>query len=115
MFMGKVIGTVWSTVKWPQLEGLKFLLVRPYHLDELAGRQGTKVCHDAVVAADILDAGIGEDVILAYGHSARMALEPWLEKGALPGRPVDAAVVAIVDKFHLDEAETRPDAARSKK
>jgi microcompartment protein CcmK/EutM len=114
MFMGKVIGTVWSTVKWPQLEGLKFLLVRPYHLEELQGAAPGKVCHDAVVAADILGAGIGEDVILAYGHSARMALEPWLEKGALPARPVDAAVVAIVDKFHLDEEDTRPEAARSK-
>ena len=35
MFVGKVVGNVWSTVKWPQLDGVKFLLVRPYHLDEL--------------------------------------------------------------------------------
>ena len=35
MFVGKVIGTVWSTVKWPQVSGLKLLLVRPYHLADL--------------------------------------------------------------------------------
>ena len=29
MFLGRVTGTVWSTVKWPQAKGLKLLLVRP--------------------------------------------------------------------------------------
>ena len=37
MFLGKVIGTVWSTVKWPEVEGLKLLLVRPYSLTDLGG------------------------------------------------------------------------------
>ncbi|MFC1852497.1 EutN/CcmL family microcompartment protein [candidate division CSSED10-310 bacterium] len=32
MFLGKVVGSVWSTKKQPQLSGLKFLLVVPIHL-----------------------------------------------------------------------------------
>jgi hypothetical protein len=35
MFVGKVVGTVWSTVKWPGMTGHKLLLVRPYHLADL--------------------------------------------------------------------------------
>ena len=35
MFLGRVAGTVWSTVKWPQAQGLKLLLVRPYRLGDL--------------------------------------------------------------------------------
>ena len=34
MFLGRVAGTVWSTVKWPQAVGIKLLLVRPYRLGD---------------------------------------------------------------------------------
>jgi ethanolamine utilization protein EutN len=106
MFMGRVVGTVWSTVKWEDLQGLKFLVVRPYHLAELAPDMVRKptpfTMYDGVVVADVLGAGVGEDVIVAYGHSARVAVEPELAKGALPSRPIDAAVVAIVDRYHVD-------------
>ena len=47
-------------------------------------------------AFQILGAGPGEDVIIAYGHAARVALEPALAAGEAPKTPVDAAVVAIV-------------------
>ena len=108
MFMGRVVGTVWSTVKWENLQGLKFLVVRPYHLadlvPELVKRPTPYTMYDGVVAADVLDAGVGEDVIVAYGHSARVAVEPDLPDGKLPGRPIDAAVVAIVDRFHVERA-----------
>ncbi len=33
MFLGKVVGTVWSTKKTPDLEGVRFLIVHPYDLD----------------------------------------------------------------------------------
>jgi microcompartment protein CcmK/EutM len=110
MFMGRVIGMVWSTVKWKGLDGLKFLIVRPYHYNDLL-----KDCefpedrpfslHDGVVAADILGAGPGEDVIVAYGHSARVGIEPEIGPDELPQRPIDAAVVAIIDRFHVAENE----------
>jgi len=102
MFMARVVGTVWSTVKWDDLEGLKLLLVRPYHLDELSGAPAPGELHDGVVAADILGAGVGEDVVVAYGHSARVGIEPHLPANTPPARPIDAAVVAIVDRFQVE-------------
>jgi len=102
MFMARVVGTVWSTVKWDDLEGLKLLLVRPYHLAELEGAAPPTGLHDGVVVADILGAGVGEDVVVAYGHSARVGIEPHLPEGTPPTRPIDAAVVAIVDRYQVE-------------
>jgi ethanolamine utilization protein EutN len=100
MFLGKVIGTVWSTVKSSQIQGLKLLLVRPYSLRDLGGEPAsgeTAPLHDAVVCADVLDAGVGDDVVIAYGHAARVAVSEALGEGEKPPYPIDAAVVLIVD------------------
>ena len=43
MFVGKVVGTVWSTVKWPGMSGHKLLLVRPYHLVDLLSHPAATV------------------------------------------------------------------------
>ncbi len=99
MFLAKVVGVVWSTVKWPELEGLKLLLVRPYSLGALAG-EGVPT-PDAVVVADIYDAGPGDDVVIAYGHAARVSVEPGLPEGTRPTTPIDAAVVAVVDRYEV--------------
>lgn len=118
MFMARVVGTVWSSVKWDGLKGLRMILVRPYHLDDLvrarglvadAGVEPTAV-NDGVVVADILGAGPGEDVVVAYGHAARVAIQPELAAGEAPKFPIDAAVVAIVDRFHTDGVEMTRDA-----
>lgn len=109
MFMARVVGTVWSSVKWEGLKGLRLLLVRPYHLDDLVRSCGAasddarppRGLHDGVVVADILGAGPGEDVVVAYGHAARVGVEPDLAEGEPPHFPVDAAVVAIVDRFQV--------------
>jgi microcompartment protein CcmK/EutM len=103
MFMARVVGQVWAAAKWPELEGLRFLLVRPYELGDL--RAGAVPSPDAaVVAADVLGAGPGEDVIVAYGHAARVGVEPDLAAGERPHRPIDAAVVAIVDRWDVEGA-----------
>ena len=111
MFLGRAVGTVWSTVKWPELGGLKLLLVQPYNLADLQARTAPGASgptHEAVVCADLLDAGVGDDVIIAYGHAARVAAwEATLGSGgakppAAPPIPIDAAVVAVVDRFHAD-------------
>ena len=47
MFLAKVVGTVWSTKKTPDLEGVRFLVVHPYDLD----KEPTK---NVVVVADRL-------------------------------------------------------------
>ena len=98
MFYGKVIGTVWSTVKWPEVQGLKLLLVRPYTLADLGGSPAEAApTHDAVVCADVLDAGVGDEVVIAYGHAARVAISQGLGETGKPPYPIDAAVVMIVD------------------
>ncbi len=106
MFLGKVIGSVWSSVKWPELSGLKLLLVRPYSLADLGGRPPAPApAHDGVVCADVLGAGVGEDVVIAYGHAARVAVSELLPDGAKPNVPIDAAIVAIVDHYDARASE----------
>src|SRR3989441_7156198 len=87
MFLGKVIGTVWSTKKTPDLEGVRFLVVHPYDLDK---QPNTNV----VVVADRLGAGAGETVFCAYGKAARTAI-------GNQDMSIEAAVVGIVDRVDL--------------
>jgi ethanolamine utilization protein EutN len=108
MFLGRVAGTVWSTVKWPQAVGIKLLLVRPYRLGDLppgvagqAGAATSEPVDDLVVCADTLDAGPGDDVIVAFGHAARIAVSDKLAPGSKPMVPIDAAVVAVVDRVDI--------------
>jgi microcompartment protein CcmK/EutM len=96
MFLGKVIGTVWSTKKSPDLEGVRFLIVHPYDLD----KEPTK---NIVVVADRLGAGPGETVMCAYGKAARSAI-------GNQEMSIEAAVVGIVDR--VDIAETQSDELR---
>ena len=56
---------------------------------------------DLVVCADTLDAGPGDDVIVAFGHAARVALSEKLPPGSKPMVPIDAAVVAVVDRVEI--------------
>jgi len=100
MFLGKVVGTVWSTKKTPDLEGVRFLIVHPIDLD----KEPTK---NIVVVADRLGAGVGEVVMCAYGKAARTAVGD-------QDMAIEAAVVGIVDRVDLQDersAELR-DAAR---
>ena len=64
MVMGKVVGTVVSTRKEDELQGLKFLLVRACDADG-------KATGGTVVAVDAVGAGVGEIVLYASGSSAR--------------------------------------------
>jgi len=92
MFLGKVIGTVWSTKKTPDLEGVRFLIVHPYDMD----REPTK---NVVVVADRLGAGAGEVVMCAYGKAARTAI-------GNQDMSIEAAVVGIVDRVDLSETQS---------
>lgn len=126
MFIGKVIGTVWSTVKWDGIRGQKLLLVRPYHLDELRARQQASDepsdARESVVCVDLLDAGVGDDVVVAFGHAARVAAQDAPQSAQSSSRaaasgssgppagtvvPIDAAVVAIIDGFSLSPTDDR--------
>ncbi len=87
MKLGRVIGTVWSTKKDENLVGMKFLIVRDLNLDYSEKNSFT-------VAVDSVGAGVGEVVLYASGSSARQTL---LTKN----RPVDAVIMAIVDKLDV--------------
>jgi ethanolamine utilization protein EutN len=81
------------------------LAVQPYHLLDLveSAAASSDSCTDLVVCADVLGAGVGEDVIVGYGHAARVALEGQLAETAKPSIPIDAAVVAIVDQVEVNQ------------
>jgi microcompartment protein CcmK/EutM len=88
VILARIVGTVVSTRKDSRLEGKKLLIVKPI------SPQG----HDEagyLVAVDTVDAGFRETVLVVSGSSARMAAE-------CKDRPVDAAIVGIVDTVHLD-------------
>ena len=84
MIICRVIGHVWSTKKDPELEGLKLMVVRDLH----NGKDST------YVAADVVGAGVGEDVLVVSGSTARKAF----------GRdnvPADMAIVGIIDTVEM--------------
>jgi microcompartment protein CcmK/EutM len=92
MYIGKVIGTVVSTIKVSHLEGRKLLLV-----DQLDGRGGETGAYD--IAVDVAQAGPGDTVlVMDEGTGARQIL------GIDPGA-VRAVVVGIVDEVDVSESE----------
>ncbi|MBP1683173.1 MAG: Ethanolamine utilization protein EutN/carboxysome structural protein Ccml [Ignavibacteriaceae bacterium] len=89
MFLGRVIGTVWSTKKDENLVGAKFLIVRELSLE-------LKEKERFVVAVDSVGAGEGEVVLVATGSSSRMT-------SFTKDKPVDAVIMGIVDKLDVSD------------
>lgn len=87
MLLAKVRGTVVSTCKEPSLSGVKFLMV------QLLSDTGEPL-PDYEVAADVVGAGVGEWVLITRGSGSR-------QHDDYQDRPVDAAVIAIVDTVSL--------------
>ena len=87
MKLGRIVGTVVSSVKDEKIDGLKLYVVRDLSM-EMADRASF------VVAADSVGAGVGEVVLYASGSSAR-------QTKITDGRPIDACVMAIVDQIDL--------------
>jgi len=81
--LGKVVGTVVSTVKDPKLQGSKLLIVNLMQPDGTLGKSH-------VVAVDTVGAGVEEVVIIVRGSSARQA------KG-METVPTDTSIIGIVD------------------
>src|SRR3954469_12836893 len=92
MFLGKVVGTVWSTKKSPDLEGVRFLIVHPFDLDKEPNRS-------IIVVADRLGAGPGETVMCAFGKAARSGIGD-------QEMSIEAAVVGIVDRVDLVDTKS---------
>lgn len=90
MIVGTVVGQVWSTRKDATLEGLRFLVVRPFTTD---GRESA----ETIVAVDPLGAGIGERVLVVLGRAARHAIGRGHDVG------FQTAVAAIIDGMELED------------
>ena len=88
MFLGRVTGTVVSTIQHPFYRGHRMLLVD--RLDEKLAPDGRYV-----IALDSVDAGAGELVLLIdEGNSARQVVGD-------PNAPVRAVIVGVVDEVHM--------------
>ena len=86
MILGRVCGTVVSTVEHPFYDGKKQLIVRAVTPD--GAFDGDKY----VIAVDIVGAGVGELVIVSdEGNSARQLLD-------VKDAPVRSVIVGIVDE-----------------
>jgi microcompartment protein CcmK/EutM len=88
MQLARVLGNVVASVKHESLVGVRLLLIQPQ--DENGVPDG-----DAIVAADPLQAGVGELVEWTTGREAALALPVTFS-------PVDTAVVRIVDHAWSD-------------
>lgn len=88
MKVGKVVGTVVSTINIPLLEEHRLLLC---DIEDIDGEpEGYTIC------IDVVDAGMGETVlILDEGNSARQILG--IDTGA-----IRAVVVGVVDELAID-------------
>lgn len=82
MILGRVQGSVVSTHKLESLVGYKLMVVQCI--------ENRKLMDKFLIAVDGVGAGIGEDVIVTQGSSARVALKP--------DAPVDAVIVGILDE-----------------
>lgn len=94
MILGRVVGTVVSTIEHPFYDGKKQLIVRA------VGPDGAFDGDKYVVAVDLVGAGVGEMVVVEdEGTSARQLLDA--EKTA----PVRSVVLGVVDQvgFSPDE------------
>ena len=90
MEIGRVVGTVVSTVKSSGLNSFKLLVVAPLAVaEELTAAQGAS----SYVAIDLAGAGEGEIVLVTKGSAARLA--------DASNVPTDAAIIAVVDTVQI--------------
>lgn len=87
MYVARIVGTLVCTRKVPELDGFKLLVVKK---TDLAGKAGS----EAAIAVDCVGSGVGEHVLVVTGSSARMTKQT-------DQKPVDAAVVGVVDTITL--------------
>ena len=85
VIIARVIGHVWATKKDESLNGMKFFVVHPV--------RGSK--DEIFVAVDAAGAGIGDNVLISQGSSARMLFDQ-------KNLPVDAVIVGIIDTVEVD-------------
>ncbi|GLR91698.1 EutN/CcmL family microcompartment protein [Bradyrhizobium iriomotense] len=90
MEIGRVVGTVVSTIKSPGLNSFKLLVVTPIAVtQEMTSPDDTAT----YVAVDLVGAGEGEIVLVTRGSAARIP--------DAADVPTDAAIIAVVDNVQI--------------
>lgn len=87
MLLGKVVGTLVATQKDEKLEGFKFLVVKRINIEN-------QETGEYVIAADAVQAGVGDVVMYATGSSARQTV-------LTDKKPCDAVIMAVVDTWEV--------------
>ena len=90
MYLGKIVGCVWSTAKNEALKGQRLLVVQPV-TPEL------KPTGKRLICADCTGAGAGE---LVYYCGGKESSFPFLPDEV----PTDRTIVAIVDSLNFDRS-----------
>ncbi len=91
MFLAKVVGNIVSTIKNGYLKGHKLLIV-----NEISP-EGSLIGKNDIIALDVVDAGIGDKVIVVReGDAVQQILG---HKNA----PVNTMIIAVVDNIDLIE------------
>jgi ethanolamine utilization protein EutN len=86
LFLGKVIGNIWSTKKYEAIRNFKLMLVQPVNSD-------LKKTGDTIVAVDTVGSGPGETIFYITASEAVIPLP-------VDMAPVDASIVGIVDSIN---------------
>ena len=94
MYLGRVVGSVWCTVKHPDMTGCRLLVVQPL-TPELTNTGKPLIC------TDTMGAGKGEIVYWVRGKEAMFPFLP-----AEP--PLDTTIVGIVDQVHVKRTVALP-------
>lgn len=90
MFLGRVTGRLWSSVKNPGLHAQRLLVVQPVQADGITPAGKSLVCTDAT------GAGAGELIYWVKGKEATFPFTP-------DEVPSDATIVGIVDEIRLSK------------
>ncbi len=91
MLLAKVIGNIVSTQKNKNLKGHKLLLVKEVNFE------GEFINNKDALAIDLIDAGIGDTVIVAREGDAVQQILGNKET------PVNTVIIAIVDNIDINE------------
>jgi len=89
MILARVKGNVVSTTKSEKLSGYKLLIVVPVDIDTFEEKGSP------IVSIDTVGAGEGEIVMVVGGSSSRQTAQT-------ENRPVDSAIVAVIDSVNLN-------------
>jgi ethanolamine utilization protein EutN len=89
MFLGKVIGNIWATKKYPELKNFKLMFVQPINSE-------LQKSGDPIVAVDTVGSGPGEIIFYITASESVIPLP-------VDMAPVDASIVGIVDSINTEK------------